>query len=58
MKKIKVRKIVELIFTVVMILFLDWIGISFIEVICNNLNTGYEYNSYNFFKVMLDLCKW
>ena len=57
MKKIKVRKIVELIFVSVMVVTLSWIGISFIEVVCNNLNTGYEYTSWNFFKVMLDLCK-
>lgn len=57
MKKIKIRKIVELIFVSVMIVTLGWIGISFIEVVCNNLNTGYEYSSWNFFEVMLDLCK-
>lgn len=47
----KVLKVLEKIFIIVSIIILAWIGISFINVICHNLESNPQYFDWNFFVI-------
>lgn len=47
----KMLEVLGNIITAVSILFLVWIGISYIEVISKNLNPNPEYSVINFFEI-------
>lgn len=54
------KNVIKVIVMTFMIAVLFWIGISTIEVMCNNLKPNYEYHDANFWTVMMDMAndKW
>lgn len=49
----------DIILSVLGIALIIWFGLSFIEVITHNgiTDIGYEFSKYNFFEILLKLCK-
>lgn len=50
-RKNKIKNIISYIFTIICVIVLLWIGVSFIEVIFKNLSENPQYWSFNFFQL-------
>ena len=53
MKRISIKKVIELVISAVMLLFIGWVVISFIDVVLHNMTPGYEYSNANLFELLL-----
>lgn len=48
-------KIIDVIITIIGIIFFSWILMSWVQVIFHNLTPGFEYPFWNFFKILIKI---
>lgn len=50
-----VKKILGMLFTILMIMVIMWFVLSYLDVVLNNLDEHPQYQGWNIFKIMVEL---
>ena len=53
-KIMSVKKILSMLFTILMIMAIMWFVLSYLDVVFNNLDEHPHYQGWNIFKIMID----
>ena len=53
-KVMSVKKILGMLFTILMIMAIMWFVLSYLDVVLNNLDEHPQYQGWNIFKIMVD----
>ena len=53
-KIMSVKKILGMLFTILMIMAIMWFVLSYLDVVLNNLDEHPQYQGWNIFKIMVD----
>lgn len=53
-KIMNVKKILGMLFTILMIMAIMWFVLSYLDVVLNNLDEHPQYQGWNIFKIMVD----
>ena len=53
-KKMSVKKILGMLFTILMIMAIMWFVLSYLDVVLNNLDEHPQYQGWNIFKIMVE----
>ena len=52
--KMSVKKILGMLFTILMIMVIMWFVLSYLDVVLNNLDEHPQYQGWNIFKIMVE----